>query len=89
MKNIVVAVITLAVFTGSAFAADVIQFKRGAKLNHKIHADSLKDCTKCHTKPEGGKIEGFGKEFAHKSCKGCHTEMSKGPTSCKDCHKQP
>jgi len=89
MKNFAVAVFTLGLFAGSALAADVIQFKKGAKLDHKIHADTLKDCTKCHTKAEGGKIEGFGKEFAHKSCKGCHSEMNKGPTSCKDCHKQP
>ena len=35
-----------------------------------------------------GKIEGFGKDFAHKTCKGCHTDGKKGPTSCKECHKQ-
>lgn len=87
MKKLLVA-ITLVSFTGSAFAADVMQFKRGAQFNHKIHQDSLKDCGKCHAKPEGGKIEGFGKEFAHKTCKGCHSEMKKGPNACKDCHKK-
>jgi len=87
MKKVVI-VIVLAAFAGSACAEDVIQFKRDVKFNHKAHSDSLKDCTKCHTKAEGGKIEGFGKDVAHKSCKGCHTEMNKGPAACKDCHKK-
>ncbi|MDD5285345.1 MAG: cytochrome c3 family protein [Desulfuromonadaceae bacterium] len=87
MKKIVV-VFVLAAFAGSALAADVMQFKRGVKFNHKIHQDTVKDCTKCHAKAEGGKIEGFGKEYAHKSCKGCHAEFKKGPSICKDCHKQ-
>lgn len=55
---------------------------------HEKHQQLLKDCTKCHTSAEGGKIEGFGKDIAHKTCKNCHTEMSKGPTTCKDCHKK-
>lgn len=87
MKNIII-VLVLAAFAGSAFAADVMQFKRGVKFNHKIHQDAIKDCTKCHAIAEGGKIEGFGKEYAHKNCKGCHAEMKKGPAICKDCHKQ-
>jgi hypothetical protein len=57
-------------------------------FTHKLHQDRLKDCTKCHATPAGGKIAGFGKDLAHKSCKGCHTETSKGPTACKDCHKK-
>lgn len=88
MKKIMV-IIALAAFASTAFAADVMQFKRGVKFNHKGHMDTLKDCTKCHIKADGGKIEGFGKEFAHKTCKGCHAEMKKGPNACKDCHKQP
>jgi len=87
MKKILV-VIALMDFTGSALAADVMQFKRDVKFNHKTHSDSLKDCTRCHAKADGGKIEGFGKDIAHKSCKGCHAEMNKGPTACKDCHKK-
>jgi hypothetical protein len=57
-------------------------------FDHKKHQETLKDCTKCHAKPAGGKIEGFGKDLAHKTCKGCHQEMGKGPTGCKDCHKK-
>jgi hypothetical protein len=88
MKRIVVTMIALVAFAGSAFAADVIEMKKGVKFNHKAHADAMKDCKKCHEKGPG-KIEGFGKDFAHKAgCKGCHADMKKGPTSCKDCHKQ-
>jgi len=86
MKKVIV-VISLVAFAGSAFAADVMELKRGVKFNHKAHQEMLKDCKKCHEKAPG-KIEGFGKEFAHKTCKGCHAEGKKGPTSCKDCHKQ-
>jgi len=88
MKKTVITLFALAAFAGTAFAADVIELKRGVKFNHKAHQESLKDCTKCHTAAAGGKIEGFGKDFAHKTCKGCHAEGKKGPTSCKDCHKQ-
>ena len=88
MKRIVIAMFAVTVFAGSAFAADVIEMKRKVTFNHKAHAEALKDCTKCHASAEGGKIEGFGKELAHaKGCKGCHVEMKKGPTMCKECHK--
>ena len=87
MKKLVV-MISLVAFAGSAFAADVLEFKRGVKFNHKAHQEKVGgDCKKCHEKAPG-KIEGFGKDFAHKTCKGCHADMKKGPTSCKDCHKQ-
>lgn len=87
MKKIVVAMLALTVFAGSAFAADVIEMKKGVKFQHKAHQEALKDCKKCHEKGLG-KIEGFGKDLAHgKACKGCHAEMKKGPTGCKECHK--
>ena len=87
MKLKLVTFVTLTLFAGTAFAADVIEMKKGVKFDHKAHQELLKDCTKCHSAAAGGKIEGFGKEFAHKTCKGCHTDGQKGPTSCKDCHK--
>ena len=87
MKKTVIAMLAIATFTGTAFAADVIQLKRGVTFNHKAHQTMLKDCTKCHASAAGGKIEGFGKDWAHKTCKGCHIEMGKGPISCMDCHK--
>lgn len=86
MRKMIVAVLAVSVCAGSAFAADVIEMKRGVSFKHKAHAEALKDCTKCHAKAEGGKIEGFGKDFAHKKCKDCHSEMQKGPTNCKGCH---
>lgn len=86
MKKIMVA-LCLVAFAGTAFAADSITMKKGVVFNHKAHSEALKDCTKCHAAATGGKIEGFGKDWAHKTCKGCHTDMKKGPTSCKECHK--
>jgi len=87
MKKIIAALFLVA-FAGTAFGADVIEMKRNVKFNHKAHAEALKDCTKCHATATGGKIEGFGKDLAHgKGCKGCHTDMKKGPTACKECHK--
>ncbi len=86
MKKMIVAVLAVTVFAASAFAADVMEMKKGVTFNHKTHAELLKDCTKCHVKAEGGKVEGFGKDYAHKQCKECHVEMKKGPTNCKGCH---
>ncbi len=86
MKKIVIMVAMVA-FAGSAFAADVMDLKKGVKFTHKAHQTALAgDCKKCHESAPG-KIEGFGKDWAHKNCKGCHVEMKKGPTSCKECHK--
>lgn len=88
MKRII-TLFALVAFTGSAFAADVIELKRNVKFNHKIHQGHAK-CVECHgDKP--GKIEGFGKSWAHDSdngCKKCHAKQAKNPTpGCKDCHK--
>jgi hypothetical protein len=86
MKTIV-ALFAVVAFAGTAFGADVIEMKKGVKFNHKTHQANVGDCKKCHEKGPG-KIEGFGKELAHaKGCKGCHADMKKGPTSCKECHK--
>ncbi|MFZ2951064.1 MAG: cytochrome c3 family protein [Desulfuromonadaceae bacterium] len=86
MKKMLAAVLAVTVFAGFACAADVIAMKKDVTFNHKTHAELLKDCTKCHDNAAGGKIAGFGKDFAHKTCKGCHTEMKKGPTKCAECH---
>jgi hypothetical protein len=85
MKKSVVAMVAVLAFAGAAFAADVIEMKKGVSFDHKKH--QALGCTKCHADAKGGKIEGFGKDWAHKTCKGCHTEM-KAPTACKDCHKK-
>lgn len=85
MKKLVL-VLSLVAFASTAFAADVLKFKRNVEFNHKAHQASVGDCKKCHEQAPG-KIEGFGKDWAHKNCKGCHTDMKKGPTACKECHK--
>jgi hypothetical protein len=86
MKRIIIAMFALVAFAGTAFAADVIEMKKGVKFNHKAHQATAGDCKKCHEQAPG-KIAGFGKDWAHKNCKGCHADMKKGPTSCKECHK--
>jgi predicted CXXCH cytochrome family protein len=87
MKKIIIALFAVVAFAGVACSADVMELKKGVKFNHKAHQELLnKDCKKCHEKAPG-KIEGFSKDWAHKTCKGCHADMKKGPTSCKDCHK--
>lgn len=89
MKKTIIAAVVATFFAGSAFAADVMDLKKGVSFNHKAHAEALKDCKKCHGSETGGKIEGFGKDLAHKKgCKDCHTEMKKGPTNCKGCHSK-
>lgn len=90
MRKTVIAMLAVVAFVGTAFAADVMEFPASmgkVTFPHKMHQGMLKSCKKCHEKGPG-KIEGFGKDWAHKTCKGCHTEMKKGPTSCKDCHKK-
>jgi cytochrome c553 len=54
---------------------------------HKKHQDMMA-CTSCHNNENGGKIADLGKDWAHKTCKGCHTEKEKGPTKCPECHKK-
>jgi len=90
MKKTVIALFALAAFAGTAFAADVIELPASmgkVSFPHKKHQEMLKDCKKCHEKAPG-KIAELGKDWAHKTCKGCHAEGKKGPTSCKDCHKK-
>jgi hypothetical protein len=92
MKKLV-AVVALGLFCATAaFAADEITLKAkngDVKFNHKKHQDSLgKDsCKACHEKAPG-KIEGWGKDLAHKQCKGCHETKHAGPTKCGECHKK-
>lgn len=91
MNKAVLVVICLSAFAGAAFAGDMNEFaapKQGkVSFPHKVHQLILKDCKKCHNGTPG-KIKGFGEDWAHKTCKGCHTTGKKGPTGCKDCHKK-
>ncbi len=92
MKKIIAAFVLVLFSAGFAMAADVMTFpaKLGdVKFNHKQHQQMLKDCKTCH-KGKPGKMEGFGKDMAHKLCIDCHKTKSngKGPTACKGCHKK-
>jgi hypothetical protein len=90
MYKILVTLFALVTFAGTVFAAEIIELPASmgkVSFPHKKHQDILKDCSKCHAKGPG-KIAELGKDWAHKTCKGCHTEMKKGPTSCGDCHKR-
>jgi hypothetical protein len=72
--------------TGSV--GDDINMKRGVTLSHKRHQEVLGSCTVCHSNSSGGSIAGFGKDWSHKTCKGCHSEMRQGPTKCDGCHSK-
>ena len=91
MKKLTVALILVAFATGNALAADTIKLpaKNGdVNFPHSKHKEIKKDCTPCHDSAKGGKIAGLGKDWAHKTCKGCHEQMKKGPVKCNDCHKK-
>ena len=90
MKKTVIVLLSVIFTAGTVIAADVIELPASngkVSFPHKKHQQMLKDCKKCHEKAPG-KIAELGKEWAHKTCKGCHTELKKGPTACKDCHKK-
>ena len=90
MKRIILAAALVMFSTAVAMAADTMTLpaKNGdITFHHKMHQDMLKDCKICHEKGPG-KIEGFGKDFAHKTCKGCHVDKGTGPVKCSDCHKK-
>lgn len=90
MKKTIIAMFALTAFAGTAFAGDIIDLPASmgkVPFPHKMHQENLKDCKKCHSAAPG-KIAELNKEWAHKTCKGCHAELKKGPTSCKECHKK-
>jgi flavoprotein len=57
-------------------------------FNHLKHKEVKKQCVACHETEKGGKIANMGKDWAHKTCKGCHEELKQGPTACTGCHKK-
>jgi cytochrome c553 len=94
IQSTIVSVMAVLSFSAVVWAADspesiVLPASKGnVTFPHQKHQETLKDCTKCHSSEAGGTIEGFGKDIAHKTCKGCHSESGKGPTSCSACHVQ-
>lgn len=90
MKNLILAAALVMFSAGAVLAADTITLpaKNGdVTFTHKKHQEILKDCKICHEKG-AGKMEGFGKDLAHKTCKGCHADKGAGPTKCAECHKK-
>ena len=93
MKKLILAALALSVFcAGIATAAEVgnavvvLPAKNGnVTFPHKKHQDAMA-CTTCHETDKGGKIAALGKDWAHKTCKGCHADKGKGPTKCSECH---
>lgn len=91
MKTTILTVLAVIAFSGIAISKDVMELptaKNSVTFPHKIHQLKLEDCTKCHESPKGGKIADLGKEWSHKQCRGCHSEIKKGPQACRDCHKR-
>lgn len=91
MKKLLVSALLVAFSAAPALAAVpagpvTLQAKNGnITFNHKTHAKV--ECTACHTKAEGGKID-LNKDSGHKLCMGCHKEKGAGPTKCGECHKK-
>ncbi|MCM0080729.1 cytochrome c family protein [Geomonas sp. Red32] len=88
MKREVFLAIAALVLAGAAHAAEVMEFpasKGKVIFPHKKHQEMLRDCTKCHEKGPG-KIADLGQKWAHKTCRGCHQELGRGPTACTGCH---
>ena len=92
MKAIITAV-AVTIFSANlvmAAGGDIITLpaKNGnITFPHKKHQDILKECKVCHAKAPG-KIEELGKDWGHKTCKGCHEEKKAGPVKCSECHKK-
>lgn len=65
-----------------------IALKKGVIFNHTSH--TTYSCESCHQCGIGsGKISFMGKDWAHITCKSCHSEVQLGPVSCKGCHVVP
>jgi hypothetical protein len=72
----------------TSLASDRITFSNGMVFDHLGHQGEVGLCSYCHVAPPG-KIPEFGKEWAHKTCIGCHTEFREGPVTCTACHNPP
>ncbi|WP_243372406.1 cytochrome c3 family protein [Geotalea sp. SG265] len=87
MNPVPLLIFCLLLATTPAFAvSEVIPMKNEVRFNHFNHMNYTETCFQCHTE-EPGRIKGFGKEWGHGNCKGCHTRMTRGPQRCSGCHK--
>jgi hypothetical protein len=72
--------------TTSAFAGDMMAFRKSVKFNHARHQEErVGICAVCHEQ-QVGLIANFGSGWAHKNCVGCHDLYQEGPTKCGGCH---
>ncbi len=89
MKLICIAAIGLMLLCTACFAGeDIKELPASAgkiSFPHRHHQELINDCLKCHEKGPG-KIAELNREWAHRTCTGCHQKMEKGPVSCKGCH---
>jgi len=78
--------------TPKANGREVIKLKMGElqlPFKHWKHQKDLNnECFHCHN-TKIGKIDGWGKDTAHKICIACHELEGKGPASCRQCHTKP
>ncbi len=99
VRSSLVLGVSVLLFASAGFAGegpDVITLpasKGVIAFPHWKHQTLLKDdCSKCHP-GDPGKITELGKEWGHKTCRGCHQnetiDSKKGPTVCFGCHKRP
>jgi hypothetical protein len=78
-----ILILMIVLVSQSVYASEIIKLGKDVSFNHTTHATANK-CNACHIL-RVGKIDGIGKNYAHKECKGCHAKTS-GPTMCKGCH---
>jgi len=102
MKKQLVLVLALLALAAGASAAvteapkekgrEIIRLKMGElelPFKHWKHQQTLNnECYHCHN-TKIGKIDGWGKDAAHKICIACHELEDKGPITCKQCHPAP
>jgi len=89
---------SMVAFANNGPAEVKYEVKMGAvTFNHAAHQKEVTDCATCHHKGlDAGACKTChlakkgdapkAKDAFHKQCKGCHKEMKKGPTKCKECH---
>ena len=90
MKKTVVMMLAVVAFAGTAFAEEYIELpasRHNVMFPHRKHQKLIKDCKKCHEE-NPGVVEDLGKEWAHKTCRGCHESAEKGPRICTGCHRK-
>jgi hypothetical protein len=58
------------------------------KFDHAAHLARRTACRDCHGPGKVTKIE-FTPRLGHDRCRGCHSQLARGPTACTGCHALP